>query len=191
MRQSYSALQNKYFTFGVVGVKIYLKICEKHLTEIRNRIIFKIRIRISEVFMDSKEFFYELGRLVYKLDGVYEEYGRSLKVGSANLLWILYALNDGKRHSQKEICNDWDIPRSTANTIVKDLQGKGYVELSQIKGERRELLVSLTDSGKQYANGILSDLYKKEKQIYGEIENPESIIVKLKDLLQSMQKISK
>ena len=51
--------------------------------------------------MDEREFFYGLGKLVYRLDGVYDEYGRSFKIGSPNLLWILYALNDGERHSQK------------------------------------------------------------------------------------------
>ena len=98
--------------------------------------------------MNERIFFYRLGKLVYGLDGVYEEYGRNCRVGSPNLLWILYALNDGERHSQKQICADWSIPRSTANTIIKDLESKQYVALSQIKGERRELLVSLTACGK-------------------------------------------
>ena len=126
--------------------------------------------------MDQRAFFYELGKLVYGIDGVYEEYGRSFKIGSPNLLWILYALNDGERHSQKQICDDWAIPRSTANTIIKDLENKKYIELSQIKGERRELLVSLTQSGKEYADGILSDLYRREREIYSEIESPKSFL---------------
>lgn len=140
--------------------------------------------------MDEREFFYGLGKLVYRLDGVYDEYGRSFKIGSPNLLWILYALNDGERHSQKQICEDWAIPRSTANTIIKDLQSKNFVALSQIKGERRELLVSLTPLGKSYADGILNDLYRREKEIYGEIESPEKLLSALGDLAEKMQKIA-
>ncbi len=140
--------------------------------------------------MDERTFFDRLGKLVYKIDGAYEEYGRSCKIGSPNLLWILYALNDGERHSQKQICEDWDIPRSTANTIIKDFKNSGYVSLSQIKGERRELLVSLTPSGKQYADGILSDLYRRERQIYAEIENPEALLSTLQKLAANMQKIA-
>ncbi len=140
--------------------------------------------------MKQKEFFYELGKLVYKMDGVYEEYGKRFKIGSPNLLWILYALNDGKRHSQKQICDDWDIPRSTANTIIKDLESKNYIALSQIKGERRELLVSLTQSGKEYADEVLSDLYKREREIYSEIENPDKILASLRDLSAKMGKIA-
>ncbi len=140
--------------------------------------------------MNERIFFYRLGKLVYQIDGVYDEYVRNCRVSSPNLLWILYALNDGERHSQKQICDDWAIPRSTANTIIKDLESKNYIALSQIKGERRELLVSLTQSGKEYADGILSDLYLREKQIYSVIENPEELISKLQNLAAKMQKIA-
>ncbi len=140
--------------------------------------------------MDERSFFYNLGKLVYQLDGVYGAYGKNCNLGSPNLLWILYALNDGERHSQKLICAEWDIPRSTANTIIKDLESKHYITLSQIKGERRELLVSLTESGKKYADGILSDLYRREKEIYSEIEAPEEFIDTLQNLAAKMQRIA-
>ncbi len=140
--------------------------------------------------MDERIFFYKLGKLVYQIDGVYEGYGKNCKLGSPNLLWILYALNDGERHSQKQLSEDWDIPRSTANTIIKDLESKHYVALSQIKGERRELLVSLTESGKEYADGILSDLYKREKEVYSELENPEELLSALQNFAAKMQKIA-
>lgn len=140
--------------------------------------------------MNERSFFYELGRLVYQIDGAYEEYGRRAHVSSPNLLWILYALNDGARHSQKQICEDWAIPRSTANTIIKELESKNLIALSQIKGERRELLVALTQSGKEYADGILSDLYQREKEIYSELENPEELLSTLQNLAAKMQKIA-
>ncbi len=140
--------------------------------------------------MNERDFFYELGRLVYLIDGVYEEYGRRCKLGSPNLLWILYALNDGERHSQKQICDDWAIPRSTANTIIKDLEGNGFVALSRIEGERREMLVSLTPLGKEYADGILSDLYVREKEVFSEISDPKGLLNALGDLAGKLRKIA-
>ncbi len=140
--------------------------------------------------MDERVFFYKLGKLVYGIDGVYEEYGKGYRLASPNLLWILYALNDGEGHSQKEICEEWAIPRSTANTIIKDLESKNYLVLSQIKGKRRELSVSLTPRGKEYADEILSDLYRKEREIYPEIENPEELLLSLQKLAAKMQKIA-
>jgi len=139
--------------------------------------------------MNEKEFFYKLGKLVYHIDGVYEEYGRNCKIKSPNLLWILYALGDGEKHSQKQICDDWDIPRSTANTIIKDLESKGYIELTPIKGERRELLISLTSSGKEYADSTLSDLYRKEKEVFKNLSNADKLLADLEDLAAKMQLI--
>ena len=140
--------------------------------------------------MDEREFFYKLGKLVYRIDGVYEEYGRGCKLGSPNLLWILYALNDGEHHSQKQICDDWAIPRSTANTIIKELEGRGFVTLSRIAGERREMLISLTPRGKEYADGILSDLYVREKEVFAQISDAQGLLSTLSELATKMQKIS-
>ena len=75
-------------------------------------------------------------------------------------------MNDGGQHSQKEICDSWDLPRSTVNTIMKELEVGGYIELSQIKGEKRELNVSLTDKGQKYAEELLAELYEIEKRVY-------------------------
>lgn len=137
--------------------------------------------------MNEKEFFYKLGKIVYHIDGVYDEYGRNSKIKSPNLLWILYALGDGEKHSQRQICDDWAIPRSTANTIIKDLESKKYISLIPIKGERRELLISLTPTGKEYAENILSDLYCREKEVYKSIQNPELLLSSLQELVEKMQ----
>ncbi len=140
--------------------------------------------------MTAKEFFYEFGKLIYQIDGVYENYGRNCKISPPTLLWILYSLNDGKEHSQKQICDDWSIPRSTANTIIKELEEKGYISLSQIKGKRRELNIFLTKSGKEYADTLLKDLYFREKEVYKEIQNPEETLLVLKNLVHKMSFIS-
>ena len=115
--------------------------------------------------MNSRTFFYEFGKCLYGVDGFYAEYAKKFDV-KENLLWILYALNDGKQHSQKEICDSWDLPRSTVNTIMKELETDGYVSLSQIKGEKRELNVSMTDKGQKYAEELLAELYEIEKRVY-------------------------
>ena len=136
--------------------------------------------------MDNKLFFYELGKSIYKIDGFYSEYAKKFDV-KENLMWILYALNDGNEHSQKEICDSWDLPRSTVNTIMKELESNGYVELSQIKGEKRELRANLTKSGKDYADKSLAELYKIEKQVFETISD-HKIIDKLNEITENLYK---
>ena len=138
--------------------------------------------------MNSKLFFYEFGKMIYRIDGFYAEYAKRCDV-KENLLWILYALNDGKPHSQKEICQSWDLHRSTVNTITKELESGGYVELTQIKGEKRELSLRLTDKGVKYSSSLLSPLYEIEKKVFEELTNID-VIDKMEEVLNGLYKHS-
>lgn len=126
--------------------------------------------------MSSKKFFYDFGRALYNVDSFYDEFAKQSNISSA-LLWVLYALNDGKSHTQIEISNDWKLPKTTVNTVIKEIQKDGYVELVPIKGKRREMSIVLTESGKKFANNVLSDLYKKEAETYKALSIEEQEIV--------------
>ena len=146
---------------------------------------YKVRNRIiKERSMNAKSFFYDFGRALYHVDSFYDEFAKKSNVSSA-LLWVLYALNDGNSHTQIEISNDWELPKTTVNTVIKEIQQNGYVELIPIKGKRREMSIVLTESGKNYADSILSDLYKKEAEVYKTLRSEEYEVV---DLLERIAK---
>ena len=134
--------------------------------------------------MNSRMFFYDFGRALYHVDSFYDEFAKKSNVSSA-LLWVLYALNDGKPHTQIEISNDWKLPKTTVNTVIKDIQKDGYVELVPIKGKRREMSIVLTESGKAFADNVLSDLYKKEAEVY------KSLSLKEQEIVTVLEKIAK
>ncbi len=140
--------------------------------------------------MNSGEYFYDLGKLIYQIDNAYEDYGKKTSLNSPNLLWILYALNDGKMHTQKSVCDDWQIPRSTTNTIIKELEEKKLVTLSHLNGTRREMIVGLTEEGKKFADGALTKLYEKEKQIYEKMKNPEKFLEELRNFVDLLSILS-
>ena len=126
--------------------------------------------------MNSRSFFYDFGRALYHVDSFYDEFAKQSNVSSA-LLWVLYALNDGNSHTQIEISNDWELPKTTVNTVIKEIQKNGYVDLIPIKGRRREMSIVLTESGKKYADSVLADLYKKEAEVYKALSSEEYAIV--------------
>ena len=140
--------------------------------------------------MNARTFFYTFGQALYRLDGVYADFARENGAGSPTLLWILYALNDGNEHSQHEICQNLDLPKSTVNTIIKDLVQKGFVTLVPIKGRRREMLVLLTASGKEYADSLLTDVYKKEAAVFAQLTredlNVTAVLEKMTALLKEV-----
>ena len=134
--------------------------------------------------MNSRSFFYDFGRALYHVDSFYDDFAKQSNVSSA-LLWVLYALNDGNSHTQIEISNDWELPKTTVNTVIKEIQKNGYVDLIPIKGKRREMSIVLTESGKKYADRVLADLYKKEAEVYKTLRSEEYEVV---DLLERIAK---
>ena len=134
--------------------------------------------------MTSKKFFYDFGRALYHVDSFYDEFAKQSNISSA-LLWVMYALNDGKSHTQIEISNDWKLPKTTVNTVIKEIQKQRYVELVPIKGKRREMSIVLTESGKKFADDVLSDLYKKEAEVY------KSLSVKEQEIVAVLEKLEK
>ncbi|MCR4898166.1 MAG: MarR family winged helix-turn-helix transcriptional regulator [Acholeplasmatales bacterium] len=132
-----------------------------------------------------KEFFYRFGKLIYKIDYYYAEIAKKSGV-KPNLMWILYALNDGKSHSQKDISISWDIPITTINTIVKELNNDGYVDLIHIPGKRREMNIILTDKGKEYSKNILKDIYEIEEKVFKSLGEKVRINDDLEFLLKKL-----
>lgn len=97
-----------------------------------------------------------------KIDGVYSLFGR-LHRANENTLAFLYALSDGMPHSQKEICDEWIIPRTTINSIVKNMLAEGYVAFCP-EGRGREKTLVLTETGMRYADTLFADIYAAEEK---------------------------
>lgn len=115
--------------------------------------------------MDRFLFYRLLGEAVYRIDGAYDVFSKSAGIPST-MLWVLSAINDGQEHTQSQICWDWNFPRTTVNTQVKELERLGYVALRPVPGTRRELYVELTEAGKAYADQVLAPVYQAEEELF-------------------------
>ena len=115
--------------------------------------------------MDRFLFYRMLGEAVYRIDGAYDVFSKSAGI-SPTMLWLVSALNDGEKHTQSQISWDWNYPRTTVNTLVKELEKSGYVTLCPVPGTRRELYVELTPSGKEFADRVLGPVYEAEDKLF-------------------------
>lgn len=100
---------------------------------------------------------------VTSMEGAYDQICKKVGIKS-NMLWLLYALDDGKFHSQKQICEEWLFPKTTINTLIKECEALGYITLQTIPGRKRELQICLTESGKAYAQAALKVVYQAEEE---------------------------
>lgn len=99
---------------------------------------------------------------INRIDGSYYFFARSLGVKD-NALALLYALDDGRAHLQARISEEWLIPKTTVNTIVKEMARAGYVRL-EAGEDAREKALCLTEQGQAYASDVLGTVYEAERQ---------------------------
>lgn len=124
--------------------------------------------------------------VVNRIDGIYER--MSARIGiKLNLICLLYALDDGSPHSQKEISENWMLPRTTLNTITKECVEKGYVTLEPIPGKRREMNLILTDSGKTYARKYLDEIYRAEGEAFSRASVSEESLASFEDFCECLK----
>lgn len=111
---------------------------------------------------DNRKNIRRIANAICEIDGAYYLLSKTAGV-KENLFWLLYSLDDGEFHSQKQICDDWGLPRATVNTLIKECEAAGYITLQSIPGRKRELQICLTEAGILYTREALKDVYEAEE----------------------------
>lgn len=73
-----------------------------------------------------------------------------------NSLMLLYALDEGY-HTQKELCEQLQLSKSTVHSILFDFIKKGYMYLDE-GANRKEKTIMLTEAGYTYMHSILDEI---------------------------------
>lgn len=113
----------------------------------------------------TREYIRRMTTAQNRIDGIYYLAAKALGTKD-NTLALLYALDDDQPHTQKQICQEWLIPKSTLNTVVRECVAAGYM---QLEPHAREKTIQLTPSGREYAAKLLRPLYAAEEAAMEEI----------------------
>lgn len=111
--------------------------------------------------MYERNFARRLTLAIFKINGIENSIDQKVAIGSAELC-LMYALDDGQPHSQKQISEQWEISKTTLNTIVKRWEQEGLLILNKVPGKRREMEICLTESGQIRAKSALESVYFAE-----------------------------
>lgn len=98
---------------------------------------------------------------IEQIDQAYYKAVRTLGIKD-NAFVLFYAIADGQVYSQKRICEEWSVPRTTLNTIVQEYVAKGYLRLVTTGHKEKEII--LTEAGKTFANKILTSIFQAEEK---------------------------
>lgn len=131
----------------------------------------------------------DLKRLIKSFYNIEAQYvAAAKKIGcKTNIFWFLYSLDNNEPLSQKQIAQDWGMPKTTLNTLVKECENAGYIKFEAIKGERREKVIKLTQNGKKYAKHILNKIYKAEERALLNMDDYKNFIIMTEDFSHKLK----
>ncbi|MDO4450406.1 MAG: helix-turn-helix domain-containing protein [Moraxella sp.] len=135
--------------------------------------------------MPTKTQLARLAELTASLDSTFESYAK-IQTVLLSELFVLYSFYHKQSLTQKEICDEWALPKQTVHTICKNLIAQSFVEIKDSKNDKRTKLLSLTQIGEQYAKQIINPLLEVENntaQSFG-IERLEKLIGEFRVLEQ-------
>jgi len=96
------------------------------------------------------------------MEKLYDQYARSvgLTYSSLSILEIIY--DTPVNCTQKLICEEMHYPKQSVNLIIKSFLEQGYIEMKEIKSDRRNKALRLSKSGRVYADKVIGNLTRAE-----------------------------
>lgn len=102
---------------------------------------------------------------VRSIDKIYENWAKTQGIGYYDmLLYYVLVENEGQGMTQKQFCEELDVPKTTVNSIVKNQLHLGYIQLEINPDNRKEKIITLTPKGAEYANKLILPLFEIEKK---------------------------
>lgn len=97
---------------------------------------------------------------------LYEDWAKKRGISYFELLTILSVTEAQTPCTQKDICDQWILPKQTVNSVLANLVKRGWVRLSPSPKDRRNKEILLTGEGKIAAAKIAGDLQEKENAVW-------------------------
>lgn len=132
----------------------------------------------QETFENQMERFYQLW---YDIRQQYSNWAKEQGTTYNVITTIRTILKEQGHCTQKLICERQRLPKQTVNTILKDFEGKGFVTFSESAEDKRNKLITLTESGLAYAKETSAALYQKDLEVAKKmgLDRMESLIENL------------
>ncbi|MBQ9275737.1 MAG: winged helix-turn-helix transcriptional regulator [Succinivibrio sp.] len=120
--------------------------------------------------MNNEKLFEEFYRIWLQINAGYERYARKagLSYTQLQILNELYSSSPGL--TQKNICENCHLPKTTVNAVIAGWQKEHYVELQPQPEDKRQKVICLTAAGLDYAAPLMTRLRQCELEAFSQLE---------------------
>lgn len=101
----------------------------------------------------------------FETNKLYAQWARQHGI-TINTLMVMYMIRNTEDCTQQDICSMLMLPKQTVNSILNDLERQGHVSRQTGGIDRRQKILTFTREGRQYAEAILTALYRAEAKAF-------------------------
>ena len=98
-----------------------------------------------------------INNAIIKFRGIYSKWSKLHGISYHEML-VLYTIREKGFCTQKQICDNYILPRQTMNNVITGMRKNGLLELSSKYSKGREKAFVLSAKGELYANPLLLSL---------------------------------
>ena len=124
--------------------------------------------------MNQRERMTQLYSAISKTNEIYEAWAK--KNGLSYIEMTLFydlAEYEGEPVTQKQLCVDLVLSKTTVNSVVKKYIKMGYLELQSIPDNKKEKWVALTAQGRKFVDQLIMPLFHLEEEIISTISDEQ------------------
>lgn len=96
------------------------------------------------------------------INGLYDRWAKNKGMNTDQLFTLYTIWTEEAFCSQKMICDMWQIPKQTVNSILKKLEARNLVYLEPSGKDKRNKNIRFTGEGKAFADRLLGELQEME-----------------------------
>lgn len=137
-----------------------------------------------------KPYFDKFNTSIINFRGIYSLWSKEHNI-SYNEMLVLYTIRDNSYCTQKQICNNYLLPRQTINNVIKSMKEKGLITISDKYKNGKEKSFVLTKKGQEYSKPFYVSLEKIETKAinnFGE-ENLKIMAQLIDDFNKTLKKV--
>lgn len=114
----------------------------------------------------NQQLFDDVNRAIIKFRGIYSEWSSRHNI-SYNEMLVLYTIRETGFCTQKQICDNYLLPKQTMNNVIAGLRKDGVLECDDAHSKGREKAFVLSSEGNEYAAPFLESLDMVESRALG------------------------
>ena len=115
----------------------------------------------------------KFNHIMQGIEKVYEDYAKSVGLTYMSMVVLEIVYHAEHPLTQREVCEMSHYNKQVVNTIIKNFYEKGYMSLQEVPDDRRNKHIFFTESGKEYVDRILRDLWEIEKKALSVLSDKE------------------